>query len=298
MRKKSQVTLFIIMGLVVLFIVGFVIYIGYSRVKDISERGITKSGAFLFAEDPVIALTQSCIKTVSIEAGYAIGLYGGYAQSPQGNFQTQIEGTEYNITIVLKQAQNGLLSINEVEQQIGEYIKSNLPKCVNYFEDFRKQGYKIEQGTISSRVEIKDDSYYVRVSYPLTVKIGNKEKKISDFPGVNVPIRIKHILQIANEIVDKSIANPEIIEISYLLDLQKDNIIALYFPKQEEKKTVFILHDSKSSILKGSIVHPNDQNKESNRQYLFIFGLDFSWYQRNPNAENSFEIIDRLVRER
>lgn len=296
MQKKSQVTLFVLIGLVVLFVSGLVIYANYSKVKSVSDKEIAKSSASQFADDPVVAYTKSCIDIVSIEAGYAIGLYGGYAKPPEGFYQTQVEGYEYNVTIVLEKGQDTLLSISEIEKQIAEYIKVNLPKCTNNFKDF--QGYIVNQGQISSQVKINDESYDVKVTYPLSIRIGTTEIRVSDFDTVNVPIRLKHIYQITKELIKKSIANPTSIDISYLLGLENDGIKALYFPKSNDKKLVFLLHDTKSSILKGSIVLPSDPNLESNRQYLFVFGMDFSWYQKPANAEDPFAIIDQLVKER
>lgn len=292
MQKKSQATLFIIVGLVVLFMFALVIYSKSSKVKSVATSGIEKLSVSQFAKDPIVAYVKSCIDIVSIQAAYDIGLYGGYAKPPQGYFQTQAEGYDYNVTLVLKDGQNKLLSIPEIERQMAEYMKINLPKCVKNFNDFKD--YTVEQGEISSHVKINDDSYDMKVTYPLSIRIGSSQIKVTDFDPVTVPIRLKHIHQIVQEITGKSVAHPENLEIMYLLGLEKDGIKVAYFPKPDDRKLVFILNDEKASVLKGSIIlGPNDKNPQSNRQYLFVFGMDFSWYQRP--AENQFSIIRKLV---
>lgn len=297
MQKKSQVMIFVLVGLLVLVLFGLIFYGYSSKIKGLRETEVTSLSASKFADDPVVAYTKNCIDIVAVEAGYVIGLYGGYSKAVDDYYATQAQGSEYNVTIVLKNGRDELPSLNEIEQQIGEYIKDNLPKCVNNFRNFA--GYQIEQGAISSKARILDDHYEVQVTYPLSIKIADSEIRVSDFDLVKVPIRLKRIHQVAKEIISKSISDPENIHLSYLFNLENDNFKVLYFPRREERKIVFMIHDLKSSVLQGSIIlGSDDKNPQSNRQYIFVFGMDFSWYQKVPTSESSFAIINKLVSER
>ncbi|GEM_PF-2791313 len=294
MLKKGQITLFAIIAVVVLVIGGLFLYSKGAAVKGIRDANAEKSNTALFSKDPVIAFAQGCINLVSIEAGYDIALHGGYAESPLDWQKTQIEGTEYNISFALKGTQNALPSMDVIRSEMEKYMKLNLPKCTDNFKNFTSKGYSIEQGEITGEVTIDDKGYSVKVNYPITSKLAGAETKFSDFDEVKVPIRLKHMRDVVNEIVSQTISHPQHwINVGYLTGLEKDDIVALYFPKG--RQIAFVLRDAQSSVLKGSVIVPNDKDINSNRQFIFVFGMDFSSLPAQPDKD--FEMAQNFAKQ-
>ncbi|MGV8171423.1 MAG: hypothetical protein ACP5OA_01890, partial [Candidatus Woesearchaeota archaeon] len=74
-RKKGQVTVFIILGIVLIIIIGLSIYlVNSSKDKKISPPDILVSEKFL----PIHEFVQQCVTQIATEAIIKLGQHGGY----------------------------------------------------------------------------------------------------------------------------------------------------------------------------------------------------------------------------
>ncbi len=78
MKKRCQVTLFIIIGIVILVIVGLLIYLTTYVTKKGIEKEITKSENIPLAVQPIKTYIETCLDKTAKDAIILIGKQGGY----------------------------------------------------------------------------------------------------------------------------------------------------------------------------------------------------------------------------
>lgn len=82
------------------------------------------------------------------------------------------------------------------------YIESNLGDCLQNLDAFRNM-FEIETENISLDIELENTGVYVKMLYPLTMTITQKEQvfNLDEFESF-IPLRLKTLYDLANEIMD------------------------------------------------------------------------------------------------
>ncbi len=146
MRNKGQVSIFIIVGIVLVLVVSlFLMKINNDKSKDI-ETGIGDESVFSSNLDRMISFRQSCVEE---------------------SIKTAI--TEY-----------GLFQDDSVEQQLKASIEYELTKCLNmnFFSDW---GYEVTIFRPFVNVEINDETITVSGSYPIRVSDEDNKEDTNTF---------------------------------------------------------------------------------------------------------------------
>src|SRR3989338_5292014 len=84
MKKRCQITLFIIIGIVILIIVGLLVYLATYITKKGIEKEITKSEKIPLAAQPIKTYIETCLDKTAKDAIILIGKQGGYIYNSQG----------------------------------------------------------------------------------------------------------------------------------------------------------------------------------------------------------------------
>jgi hypothetical protein len=235
MKKRSQVTIFIIIGIVILFSVAIIMYI-QAKTKEPPITPVKK--------DPVQMYVEQCMKDVTLDALQSIGMQAGYINLTGADtsralfdpFNSPMLATAGNNLLVpywlyqdgsgfdqsempaLAKAYDGDYSI---QWQLEDYIGKNVRKCVNGFDVFRPQGIDvIERGTMKTDVIISEASVNVRLTYPLDVTEKDGSSRRADF-FVEVPVRLGQVYRLANEIRDYEMK-------SLFLERSTQNLVSMY----------------------------------------------------------------------
>ncbi|MBW3022593.1 hypothetical protein KY308_00630, partial [Candidatus Woesearchaeota archaeon] len=235
--KKSQITVFIIIGVILLFSAALVFYIK-ERV-GVPEREVEVAVEKVPTEiQPAQEYVTNCIEKVSTEAIKKIGLRGGYLSTEEQDFPLTLvkfnsddnsptesdtvpfpPGSETRVpywqymnspndcsTCSFKSLQPPLFrteGANSIESQIDRYVNSNLRKCLNNFEPFRKEGFAIEEkGDIKTTTFVNPKRVLVSVTYPVELR---KEQtyRMEKF-AVNLNVRLQDLYDIADFITRTS----------------------------------------------------------------------------------------------
>lgn len=241
MKKRAQVTVFIIIGLLILGAIGLVFY--YKARAD----AIPKVEAEPFLEEvpvefqPLQKFVADCVQDTAVKGLEAIGRYGGYAEPPDyGIVSIAAEPTEYPSTALnfggewdiaywwYLDSQNNCerncffnskkppLSRNDatrfmpressIEIQLDNYVNANLRSCLGGFSTFKKQGLDIiELGLPKTTTTIAESDVRIAVSYPLEASIGDRESRLKTFYQT-IPVNFKKIYSMAEEIVNKEMS--------------------------------------------------------------------------------------------
>jgi hypothetical protein len=249
-NNKGQITIFIILGIVILFIVAISIYWqnSFNRVRPPVQQ--------LIVDDqlkPIQVYVTDCLSAISKEALIRIGQNGGYITIPNGLhinlgkpydsdalfFDPQVMPYWYYMR-PCEQSSVGCIYINNppvcksgvecalpyrgqnsIEEQLSKYVQDNVGSCVNNFEPF-KDVYDIRAGAIKVDTQITEQTVNFKMDYPLTINIkGSKSSGDIAYFYTEHKLKFKRIYQFAQEVRDAE-ANYTFLERNTL------NLISVY----------------------------------------------------------------------
>jgi hypothetical protein len=206
MNKRGQITLFIIIGLILLVSVGIVVYLTTERaVKPLEEEVIVPEDV-----KPVYDYVQSCVNSLAMEGIGLLGLQGGFIQLPGIIERTPtayipIDSENYfKVPLWYYEGEDRTPSLGFMEREITRHINSGLKDCAGSFEPFKDRMSITEEGNVSTTTMIADDSVILRISWPLALSFGGTEgtKRIKDFV-FRMPVRLKQMWELANATMAK-----------------------------------------------------------------------------------------------
>jgi hypothetical protein len=253
-KRKGQVTIFVIAGILILFMVALVVYI---RSGTLNVRPPVENVEVTDEVKPIQSYVNDCLNQVAIEAFIKLGSNGGFInvtgitvkpqpyESDALYFPPQIMPYWYYMHDC-QQSQIGCIDSlkpplcaentecvidstgdNSIESQIDKYVENNLDGCINNFSVFTGQ-FDIKAGSKKIDTIIKEKGVDIMLSYPLdiTVKGTKKNIKIPKF-ATTLDINFKDIYELATEITQGE-ANTTFLEQTAL------NLISIYSAKDSK----------------------------------------------------------------
>ena len=237
--KKSQITVFIIIGVILLFSTALVLYI--KGQVQVTERQIKVPVEQVPTEmQPVQAFVTSCLEQTATKAFNLIGTHGGYIGTDSGsydytgfNFKTnEFVPTEADVIAFPPKSSNYVpyweymlppdtceacyISSfrpplyrteggNSIETQVDKYVQNNLRICLANFEKFKSEGYSIkETGGMKATTFVRENDVFIDLNYSLEVSKTGIEKITMSRYQATLPIRFKKIYDIAANIIEIS----------------------------------------------------------------------------------------------
>lgn len=218
--KQGQVTIYIILGFVILIALGVLFYMKTDEIEREIQTEIPGKAQFAGQEE-LRNFMDACIKEAIFNGIEIMRLQGGYIWIPD-SIPTKIimdEGTREVIydNDIPKVRINKYGKGNKVpywldsenrlyiptkefmEDSLAEYVEESVTQCIDDFNTFKAQGYLIEYGNAFAVVEI-DDNTKVRIDLPIIVEKGNVKFEERDF-ALSVPINFKKAVEAQTDIV-------------------------------------------------------------------------------------------------
>ncbi len=218
-KKRGQITVYIIVGLLILIALVLGAYFLVSSAQPgTGPNQVTKVPVELepvnkFVTDCLKATTEDAIKTVMEHGGYAdfTKLTANKFQPTEANSVEYSPDSDYLVPYwsylkskdtctagcefasmakpLCRQGSSGNACItqgkNSVEEEIDWYITQNLGKCLNGFITFKQQQMIVEQvGDIKPTTTIRNGSVSVLLELPLRITYQGTVKNIKDFTTV------------------------------------------------------------------------------------------------------------------
>ncbi|MBI2652278.1 hypothetical protein HYX00_02325 [Candidatus Woesearchaeota archaeon] len=232
-HKKGQITIFLIVGLVIVIGVAVFFYSTQKVQKPLEpELKIIQEQVPLEFE-PIKKYANDCAYSAGVESLRIIGKQGGYISfadktlnnEPFTITQNPTESDAVSFTKDsdlktaywwhLKSANNCKgdckfaskrpdlrQTDNSIEKQLERYIDLKFKECLNNFEPFLEEGFKvIEAGKIKTDVTIGSDDILVLIEYPLSIESQGTNTKLSQFL-VRIPINLDKIYDLATKITN------------------------------------------------------------------------------------------------
>ncbi|MFH1364769.1 MAG: hypothetical protein ABIH52_03890, partial [Candidatus Aenigmatarchaeota archaeon] len=236
MERKSQITVFVILGLVLLIMVGLALFLrNYIITPENTPIAIDKE------LQPLKQGIEECLYLSGKEGIIRLGMQGGYINPREYNINpnpvvptisnsflfdpdtSQLEdativpywaymnsdnecrsGCTFSSQRPFLYSNQGSLAI---EAQLDEFIEENSKECIDeVIETFTEKNYEITGEAYSFKTTIAENDVLIELTYPLTIKSTRKTFKLSRF-NTELGINFKKIYDTATRIIEV-IANP------------------------------------------------------------------------------------------
>ncbi|MFH1770792.1 MAG: hypothetical protein ABH828_04510 [archaeon] len=222
--KKGQITIFVIMGLVLILIVGLVLFTT-KFVKDAPpvEKEIENS----FEQAKVKEYVEKCLEYIGEEGLLKLGSNGGYINPENygfiafndmptvGSALSFSPGSDYIIPYwnYLKSSNScetcffnsgkppieKIKGSKSVEQQLMKYIDENLENCLD-LSQFKDMNIEAE-GEPKSNVFVGGSSIILSLDYPLIIKYNEDSSKVTEFESA-IDIDLNKFFDLAEVIMN------------------------------------------------------------------------------------------------
>jgi len=231
LKKRGQISVFIIIGIIILLVFGLAFYIK-SRTSRTEEIGpiVEKVPTQLY---PIKLFIEQCIDKTATDAITLIGESGGYTDisefgithtadpttsqavefSPESSMNIaywwylkssndcsgncEFSSEMPDLKSEMKKGSERPVMDSSIESQIDRYVNNNLNECLNDFRDFEEQGFSVrELGKITTTTTIRNDDVLVSVNYPMEITKGKTKSKVSNF-FTTIPVNLKNIYELA-----------------------------------------------------------------------------------------------------
>jgi hypothetical protein len=198
--KKGQLTLFIIIGLIILVSAGLVVYLTTQKIaKPVQEQVIVPEDA-----RPVYDFVQGCANDIAREGLGILGLQGGFIDLPgiidrtPASYIPLDTFNQFKTPLWYYEGEDRTPSLGYMEREIARYVNSQIDGCVGDFAPFTDRMNITKEGAVSTRTTIADDEVIVRVTWPLALQTPDRTTRVQDFI-VRMPVRLKQMWALANQ---------------------------------------------------------------------------------------------------
>jgi len=234
MRKKGQITLFVIIGIVILIAAG-AFFTLRSISSESSDGTINRIAETPVEFQPINDFIESCIAKTSKEGIQQLGLHGGYIDLNKYGIQPEstnpTEGRAFLFNPVDTKGgivywnyftSNNLCQANcecgsekpylykkegspNLETQLEDYIDENLEICLQEFQAFESQGFIIDTpNPVISQVNIRNDDVLIYVNYRVEVEKDRSDYTIEEFLKSS-PVQLRKMYMMAEEITQREL---------------------------------------------------------------------------------------------
>ena len=201
-NKRGQVTIYIILGILILVAIGVIIFISNTSLR----AGLSSENdeAFLASQvEPLISFIDGCVENIAKEDLASFKKYSGYQQ--ENVYSLDYKGAKINY-LVYKDGgpANQLNPISEIESGLADSVKNKFRSQCN-LKNF-KANLKLNDdfSKFNVKVTVRDAVIDLEVSYPLILSKGNSQLKIDAF-NVDVATEFGVIYKAVTDIINGEI---------------------------------------------------------------------------------------------
>jgi hypothetical protein len=264
MLKRGQVTIFIILGILMLFVFVVLLFVVKSITKDnVKAEQETMVEAYEF--DSIRMFIDHCLERTSNEGMKFVSLRGGYYQVPEPAEDQIFVKIPYYFDVGQKRFPTKEIIAHQIELYVEDEIKS----CLNDFIVFKNQGFSFVEGEIKATVHL-GTSVVFELDYPLQAQKGKSIKQFQHF-SYTLPVNFEHIYTIIEQTVYEQERNPNFIPLGYLS-----------VASQENKFTFEVTYRDNDVVVYSYIF---DQYPIDGDEYVFVFANRYDWSELAATEE-------------
>ena len=230
--KRGQSTVFTIIAILIILIAFLVTYLKMSApTQEVRKAAIYPASVEAFRN-----VIKSCTEQTANEGLIVIGLQGGFYKTPPN----KLDFGPASVSYWLLDGRRSQPPLQHIQNELNIYIEENLNTCIE-FSRFRDLKFARGQTNAATRIS---DSVQVTVTYPITVTKDSTNYNLKEPYIVNIPVRLNKIYETASGVVNKTIEDPNYINIGYLLERDLDVEVT----ELGDQGTIYTMYDKKSKV--------------------------------------------------
>jgi len=210
-KRKAQVTLFIILGLVTL--------ISIAAIVTITLHKMDVNGGPAAADNPAKPLemyVSSCIEETAKDAILENSYRGGYLVLPPES----TTDLEINAPYYLLDGTDLKPNDDRIASEIADYIDINIDICLDNFAAFAGQGINITADAPSTNATLSTRQLWIKTEYTITLEKEGKNRSLYEFEVIIPATEFYRNINTSRQIVESQIGGENLALIS---DLALDN---------------------------------------------------------------------------
>ncbi len=220
MNKKGQLTLFIIIGLLLLIGISIYVYLTSRAVTAPVEAERIRIAEVPAEMQPLRDFIQDCLKITAKDGLTRLGQRGGHI-SPQHPHNTY-EPTAGRALQLAPESQvivpywwhmnakntckgdctfaTERPALEQIKAQLDAHITRELPKCLNGFRQFSEQNFAITPtGAMKPETRLTGENVIVTLTYPLEARRAGETFKLDAF-ATELPVAFQRLYNLATKI--------------------------------------------------------------------------------------------------
>lgn len=215
MNKKGQITLFVILGVVIIGALA----LGFYFRQQIATKEVREEAAELTGLPPDVDTlreeVEDCAKQVSDEALYFVGRQGGYFLAPDDSIVVGDDSVAFGVQNNAKT----LVSEETFKNEISSYVNAFLPECVDYgsYPDLEI----FDQNPVTD-VDFGNEKAALDIEYKVTVQKDGNTYNLFEPYEVELPLRVKKVYESSSKIADDIAANQEDFDVAKIASYGTD----------------------------------------------------------------------------
>lgn len=231
LNRKAQLTMFIILGVVLVILIGILIYSGTRTREAQKEVKMKETAEFPSELQPVGVFVQACLeqeaeKTINITA-----IQGGRPLAPRHPYNWENMTLSHGYYMGL----NELPTREEMQLEMAGHLKLKLNDCINNLKVFKNKGMNLEYGDFEPKFMVTPDVVIVDMDFPITLKKETGEVKIEKF-SAEIPSRLGYLHEAAYKIVEMETKH----ESTTSLIINELKVWMMIYPQAEADNVVMI----------------------------------------------------------
>ncbi len=225
-NNKGQITIFIILGIILLIAVSLILYFSFFQKEDRFQKAFAQERVPETFK-PVQMFITSCLEGVATDAIIELGKHGGYitlndqelsevtfnlnaAQPTRGDAVPFSDSYYVPYWVYLEDdldceqcvvSFDKIPSLASMESQINKYIARELPNCINDLSDFKEQGFSIETGEKSNvQSTIAPGHVQIIADYEVSIAKDQTTTTLHTFP-IEIPVPLYELYTLADDMI-------------------------------------------------------------------------------------------------
>ncbi len=234
--KSGQITIFIIIGAVLLIATGFMVYI-FSMSSD-SEVDYSDIPSLAM---PAVTFYESCLDNVFENGLNVLSMNAGYYDQPMLNYFSEFGEVPYYFYM----GESLFPGVETFEEEMKKYIDVNQELCLNNFNAL--QGVDVKMDDVDSTVRVGEKIIDIGFQQKANVTRDGMVHTI-EFPEYTYEARIKDMYEISEKIVENKIRSPKFINMTLLLSLIDEYDLQIDTLSNNNDKVIYVMRDGENEI--------------------------------------------------
>ena len=250
--KKGQVTIFILIGMLVVLFVGFFVFF----LQSAPEVSVRESAAAA----SVRTYLESCFENELEQVTTVVALQGGHYSQPPYTLQYTFDGETYFVytpylTYYLFNGQKSVPSLEDVEDAVSEGMVASVAPCLDFSVfpyDVTSSAEQMEVDSALMETEIES-----KITLPITIIEEGATHQLDSFT-ISIPTNVYLLYSVAALMTEQQYADENKVCLTCLARFVQDydvSISAEEFSREESYEILYRLQDPSQGKILFSFVY-------------------------------------------